>query len=123
IRETLNETVGRAIPDATALLNGGLTDRLTEITLARAGRAEEQAVLMFGDEVGRGQVADDAAVHLLVEVEVEVVECLLRIAELGGLSATVQQTVTATIQFIGNEARHEINGRHALGLSLMKTCF
>src|SRR5262249_5922235 len=93
------------------------------MTLAGAGRAEEQAVLMFGDEVGRGQVEDEAAVHLLVEVEVEVIECLLGIAELGGLSATVQQTVTATVQFIGNEARDEINRRHELGLSLMQTRF
>jgi hypothetical protein len=114
---------GFTIHDAIALLNGGLANGLSEMTLAGAGRAEKQAVLMFGDEVGRGQVEDEAAVHLLVEVEVEVIERLLWIAELGGLSATVQQTVTATIQFIGNEARDEINRRHALGLSLMKTCF
>ena len=78
---------------------------------------------MFGDEVSGGEVEDEAAVHLLVEVEVEVIQCLLRIAELGGLSAAIQQTVTATMQFIGDEDGDEINRSHAFCLSLMKTSF
>ena len=39
--------MGFTIDDAIALLNGGLTDGLSEMTLARAGWAEEQAVLML----------------------------------------------------------------------------
>src|SRR5205814_5517812 len=85
--------------------------------------AKKQRVFMFGDEVGGGEVEDEAPVHLLVEVEVEVVECLLRIAKLPGVFAALQQTVTVTIQFIGDQAGDQIDRRHALGLSLMETCF
>src|SRR5439155_22668627 len=123
IGEVLDERVGFTIEDAITLLNAGLTNSLGQMTLARTGRSLEQSVFVFSDEAGGGEVEDEAAVHLLVEVEVEVIECLLRIAELGGLSATVQQTVTATIQFIGNEARDEINRHHALGVSLMSPRF
>src|ERR1051326_9020461 len=63
-----------------------------QMTLARTRRTGEQGVLVSGDEVGGGEVKDEAAVHLLVEVEVEVIECLLWITKLGRLSATIQQT-------------------------------
>ncbi len=63
---------------------------------------------MPGDEVGRGEIADEAAVQLLIEVEVEVVECFLRIAKLGGFSPSFQQTITTAMEFIGYQARNQI---------------
>jgi hypothetical protein len=78
---------------------------------------------VFGDEVSGGEIEDEAAVHLLVEVEVEVVERFLRIAKRGVFSAAFQQTIAPTMQFIGYEARDQIHRRHALGLSLMKASF
>src|SRR5262245_41408751 len=93
------------------------------MALACAGWTEKQRVFVFGDEIGSSEVEDEGAVDLLVEGEVEVVQCLLRIAELGSLSAALQQTITASSQFIGNEVGDQIDGRHALGLSLMTTGF
>ena len=58
--------------------------------------AKKQSVPVLGDEVGDGEVEDKTAIHLLVEVVVEVVECDLRIAEPRRFSATFQQTVAAT---------------------------
>jgi hypothetical protein len=40
IGEILDEFVGFTIEDAIALLNGGLADGLSEMTLARAGRTQ-----------------------------------------------------------------------------------
>ena len=76
---------------------------------------------MLGDEVRRGEVEDEAAIHLLVEVEVEVVECDLRITELRRFSPTLQQAVAATRKFIADQTGNKINRRHRFGLSLMQT--
>src|SRR5205823_13545036 len=119
VRKVIDEGVGFTIEDAITLLNGGLPDGLSKMTLSGARRPEEQGVFVFSDEVGGGEVEDKAAVHLLVEVEVEVIQYLLRIAECGGLSAAFQQAVTATTQFIRNQTGDQINRRHAFGLSLM----
>ena len=59
-----------------ALLDDGEADRLGEVALAGAGRPEEERVLVLGDEAAGGELEDEAAVHLLVEVEVEGVEGL-----------------------------------------------
>ena len=48
--------------------------RLREVALAGAGRSEEERVLVLADEARGGELEDERAVHLLVEVEVEGVE-------------------------------------------------
>src|SRR5260370_1256074 len=79
-----------ALAHAITLLDRGLADGLGEMAFAGALRSKKQGVFVFGDEVGRGEIKDETPVHLLVEVEVEVIQCLLRIAELGFFSPTVQ---------------------------------
>jgi hypothetical protein len=59
------------------------------------GRAEEEDVLAAGDEVAGGELEDDAPVHLLVEVHVEGVERLPRVAEPGLLDPAVEEPVLA----------------------------
>jgi hypothetical protein len=44
----------------------------------------------LGNEVGCGEIKDKTAIHLLVEVEVEVIQRDLRITELGVFSPTLQ---------------------------------
>src|SRR5437870_12900946 len=78
---------------------------------------------MFGDEIGGSEIKHETAIHLLVEVEVEVVERDLWIAELGFFSPALQQTIATTTQFIGHETRDQIDRGHPFGLSLMETCF
>src|SRR3974390_3111889 len=78
---------------------------------------------MATDEGASGQIEDQAAVHLLVEVEVEVVEGLLRVAKLGLLFSSLQQPFAATCQFVGDQAGEEVDWGHGLGLGLAETGF
>ncbi len=70
-----------AVEDAVALLDRGVADRLREVALAGAGRAEEERVLVLRDEARGRELEDERAVQLLVEVEVEGVERLGGIAK------------------------------------------
>jgi len=54
------------------------------------------------DEGAGGQVEDQTTIHLLVEVEVEVIEAPLRVAELGLLGPALQQAIAATSEFVGD---------------------
>ena len=87
------EGVSFAVEHAITLLDCRQADGLREMAFAGARWAKKQRVFMFGDEIGCGEVKDETPVHLLVEVEVEVVERDLRIAELGFFSPTFQQTI------------------------------
>ena len=91
----LEQDVGLAVEDAIALLDGGEADGLGEMALAGAGRAEEEHVLALVDEAAVGELEDETAVHLLVEVEVEGVERLVAVAEAGVLDAALEQPVAA----------------------------
>jgi hypothetical protein len=63
------------------------------------------------------------AIHLLVEVEVEVVQGLMRIAEGSLLFSALQQAIATTLEFIGDQAGEEVDGRHGFGLSLVQASF
>ena len=54
-----------------ALLDHGEADRLGQVALAGARRPLKQAVLVLSDEAAGGELKDQPAIHLLVEVEVE----------------------------------------------------
>jgi hypothetical protein len=59
---------------------------------------------MPGDEGAGGQLEDQTAIHLFVEVEVEVVEGPERVAELGLFAPALQHAVGAAGEFIGDQA-------------------
>jgi hypothetical protein len=109
-----------AVENAIALLNGRLTDGLCQMTLAGAAGAEKQCIFPPLNESGRGQIEDQAAVHLLVKGEVEVIERLVRIAEAGLFAAPFQQSVGASCQLIRYQTSNQIDGRHRLRLCLMQ---
>jgi hypothetical protein len=52
--------VGLAVEHAVTLLNGGLADGLSQVTLAGSGRPEKQGVFVAGDEGASGQIEDQA---------------------------------------------------------------
>jgi hypothetical protein len=81
--------VGFAVEHAVTLLDGGVADGLRQVTLASAGRTEKQGVFVACDKSTGGEIEDQAAIHLLIEVKVEVVEGLLRVAELSLLFPSV----------------------------------
>jgi hypothetical protein len=60
------------------------------VAFAGAGWPKKQSIFMAGNEGAGSQIEDKAAIHLLVEVEVEVVERLLRIAKLRLLAPALQ---------------------------------
>ena len=78
---------------------------------------------MPGDEGAGGQVEDQTAIHLLVEVEVEVVEAPLWVAKLGLLDPALQQTIAATSELVRDQAGEKVDRGHGLGLSLVETGF
>jgi len=119
--EIIKQGVGLAIENAVSLLDGGLADGLRQMTLASAGWTEKQGIFVARDEGASGQVEDHAAIHLLVESEVEVVEGLLRVAELGLLFPALQQALATQGEFVGDQAGEQVDGGERFGLGLAQT--
>jgi hypothetical protein len=105
-----------AIQHAVALQDRGAADRLREMALARAGRAEEEHVLVFGDEVACGELVDELAIHLAIEIHVEAVERFGRVAELRLFDPAFEESIASTLKLVGDDERKEIERRHRLGL-------
>ena len=59
---------------------------------------------MNPDPTQQDQIEDETAIHLLVEGEVEIVQRLLRIAELRLFASAFQQPRAAPVQFVRNQA-------------------
>jgi hypothetical protein len=53
-------------------LDGGMADGLGQVAFAGAGWTEKQGVFVACDKSAGGEIEDQAAIHLLIEVEVEV---------------------------------------------------
>jgi len=94
-----------------------------QVALARATRSKKQCVFAFADEGAGGQVVDQTAIHLRIEVEVEVIERLMRIAEGGLLAPSFQQAVATPRELVGDQARDQIDRRHGFGLGLAQARF
>jgi hypothetical protein len=90
------------------VVDSGHTDRLREVALARAGRPEEEAVLLFGDEATRRQLEDEALVHARVECEVEVVERAPTITKAGVLDAAIDQSIGPAMQLVVHQVGEEV---------------
>ena len=76
---------------------------------------------MVGDKGAGGQLKDQAAIHLFVEVEIEVVEGPERVAELGLFAPAFQHAIGAAGEFVGDQAGDQIQGSHGFGLGLTQT--
>src|ERR1700691_4744810 len=107
-----------AIQHAIALLDDSVPVGLCAVTLTASTRTKEQCVLPPSDPCGGGQVEDQTAVHLWVELEVEVIQLLVWVTELRLLVAPLQQSLAATGKFVGDQDGDQIDGSHGLGLSL-----
>ncbi|HEX6496609.1 MAG TPA: hypothetical protein VF018_14060 [Acidobacteriaceae bacterium] len=100
-----------------------MADGLRQVALAGAARTEKQSIFPLADKGARGQIEDQATIHLRVEGEVEVVQGLLRVAEGRLFAAPLQQPIAAPVQLVGDQARDQIDRRHGFGLSLMQAGF
>src|ERR1035438_143220 len=112
-----------AVEYPVALLDGRLSNCLGQMALARAAWPEKQRVFPFADEGAGSKIEDQATIHFRVESEVEVVQCSVRVAERGLFAPPFQQTIAASGQFVADQTRDEIDGRHGFGLSLMQSGF
>ena len=93
------------------------------MAFARAARPEKQRIFALGDEDTSGEVEHQAAVHLRVEREVEVVKRAIGIAEGGLFAAALQQSIGAAREFVRDEGRDQIDGRHGFRLGLAEASF
>jgi hypothetical protein len=118
VGEVFDERVRLAIEDAMALLDHGEADRLRQVALAGARRAEEQGIGVLRDPARGRQLEDHGAVHLLVEIEVEGVEPFTDVAEAGLLDATFEEAILSADQFVLHKPREEIDRCEFLGLRL-----
>src|SRR5262249_3403480 len=114
---------GLAIEHAMALLDDGDADGLLQVALPRAGPTEEEPVLPLGDEAAGGELEDEGAGHLLVEVDIEGVEGLAGVAEARVLEPALEEPVLALEQFVLDEGRQEIDRGQRLRLGLEQATF
>src|SRR5262249_1683147 len=70
------------------------------------------------NEAPRREVVNEGAIHLPVEIEVEVVERALGIPKAGLLEPAGDEPILAADEFVADEGRHEIDGGLFLGLGL-----
>jgi hypothetical protein len=115
--------MGLAVQDAVALLDHREADRLRQVALPRAGRTEEEGIGVLSDPAGRGQLEDEGAGHLLVEVEVEGVEALADVAEARLLEAALEEAILAADELVLDELRETIERGEVLGLGLEQPGF
>jgi hypothetical protein len=100
-----------------------VSDGLSEMTLAGTRRPKKQAVFVASDEGAGSEIEHQAAIHLAVEVEVEVIESFLSVSEGGLFFSSLQQSLTATSEFVGDETGEEVDRGHSFALSLVKAGF
>src|ERR1700687_2269476 len=80
--QLFEQDVRFAMQHAVALLDHRMPDGLGDVTFSATCRAKKKCVFAASDPCGRGQVEDQTAVHLWIELEVEVIELLVSITEL-----------------------------------------
>ena len=109
VGELLEQRVRFAIDDAIALLDHRAADGLGQMTFPRPWWAEKERVFPLRDEAAGGQLVDQRAVHLLVEIEIEGIERAIGIAKARLFVPALEQAVLSPQQLVGHEHRHEID--------------
>jgi hypothetical protein len=88
--QLFQQDVRFAIQHAIALLDDGVPDGLGAVALSASSWAKKKCVFPPSDPCRSGQVEDKNAVHLWIELEVEVIELLVWVTELRLLVAPLQ---------------------------------
>src|SRR5678809_1000036 len=111
-----------AVKHTIALLNGSQSDGLSEMAFSGAGRTEKEDVFMTRNKVRGGQIEDQTSIHLLVEGEIEIIECV-EVSKAGSFSPAFQQAIAAAGELIRNQTGDQIDGRHRFSLGLLDAGF
>src|SRR5271167_72680 len=123
ICQLFQQGVRFAIEHPITLLDDGMPDGLRAVAFPAARRPNEQGIFTSSDPAGSGQVEDKTAVHLRIELEVEVIELLVCVTELRLLVASFQEPLAAAGKFVRDQDGDQVNGRHVFRLRLQKTSF
>src|ERR1035441_10200429 len=99
----------------------GLADGLRQMAFPRSTWTHEQGVFPLADEGTGCQVKHQAAIHLRIEGEVEVVQLLVRVAECGLLAPAIQQSLAAAGQFVAHQTGDRIDRRPGFGPGLAQS--
>ncbi len=86
------------------------------MTLPGARWTEKQSVFPPIDELGGSEIEDEAAIHLLVEIEVEGIEIFVGVAKLSVLDAALEQTIGSDGELVGDQRGDEIDRSHLSAL-------
>ena len=113
VGEFLEQRVRFAIDDAIALLDHRAADGLGQMTLPRPWWPEKERVFALRDEAAGGELVDQRAIHLLVEIEIEGVERAIGITEARLFVPALEQAVLPAQELVGHEHRHQIDRRRA----------
>lgn len=105
--EVAHEVEDGAVVDAVAVADGFAPEGLGKVAFADAGRADEQDVAGFGDEVAGGELMDAVARDAGIEAEVEAVKGA-RFAEVGIFEAPGGGPVFAHGEFVLEEEFEEL---------------
>jgi hypothetical protein len=90
VGQFIKEDVCFPIQHFVALLDGALPDGLRQVAFAGSAGAKKQRVFALIDECAGGQVEHQAAIHLRIEGEVEVIESPVGIAKGGLFTAALE---------------------------------
>jgi hypothetical protein len=93
------------------------------MAFAGARRAEKERIFPLRDEARGRELADERAVHLLVEIEIKVVERAAGITKAGQFVPALEQAILSPVEFVCHERGHKVDGRHFLGLGLAQSGF
>ncbi len=104
VGEFLEQRVRFAIDDAIALLDHGAADGLGEMTLARPWWPEKERVFALRDEAAGGELVDQRAIHLLVEIEIEGIERAIGIAKARLFVPALEEAVLPAQELVGRRA-------------------
>lgn len=94
----------------------GAADRLGEMALAGAGWAKEKGIFALADEARGGEVVNERAIHLFVEIEIKPIERAVRVAEALLLVAAVKEPVLSPLRLVAHERGDEVDRRQLLRL-------
>jgi hypothetical protein len=79
------------VQHSVTLQDGGMAHSLGQVALARSTWAEKEAVFPLADEGAGSQIEDQAAIHLGVKPEIEIIQRLLgAVTKLSLFVATLQ---------------------------------
>jgi len=118
VEEVSYDVEDGAIEDGSALLDGGVADRLGEMGLAGAWRAHEEDIAGVVEELAGGQLEELLARQGSIELPIELIEGL-EVAEAGELGTAVDPAMITDSDFVLKDEFKELEVAEAACLRFL----